>query len=215
MKILETLSIGKDSSLILVKVGNKNLLIGSTPHSVNIVDQLSDDEIICPEVGQAGDNSRWPTSAGAALPTSTSSSTRRRTSPRTRLRPSSPAPAGGHCSVFTGDIFQIDQPYLDIKSNGLTYLSDKMLGQEPSCPRQPREGRAAACWPSLASNLPGPFIHKSHEGLENLKIPKCGNLEIPFWASRIFAASPNFRFEPPALWRLLQNGRIGLPALWK
>jgi len=32
--------------------------------------------------------------------------------------------------VFTGDIFQIDQPYLDIKSNGLTYLSDKMLGQE-------------------------------------------------------------------------------------
>lgn len=47
MKILETLSIGKDSSLILVKVGNKNLLIGSTPHSVNIVDQFSDDEIIC------------------------------------------------------------------------------------------------------------------------------------------------------------------------
>ena len=32
--------------------------------------------------------------------------------------------------VFTGDIFQIDQPYLDIHSNGLTYLSDKMLGQE-------------------------------------------------------------------------------------
>lgn len=32
--------------------------------------------------------------------------------------------------VFTGDIFQIDQPYLDIRSNGLTYLSDKMLGQE-------------------------------------------------------------------------------------
>lgn len=32
--------------------------------------------------------------------------------------------------VFTGDIFQIDSPYLDIKSNGLTYLSDKMLGQE-------------------------------------------------------------------------------------
>lgn len=32
--------------------------------------------------------------------------------------------------VFTGDIFQIDSPYLDMKSNGLTYLSDKMLGQE-------------------------------------------------------------------------------------
>lgn len=32
--------------------------------------------------------------------------------------------------VFTGDIYQIDSPYLDIKSNGLTYLSDRMLGQE-------------------------------------------------------------------------------------
>lgn len=32
--------------------------------------------------------------------------------------------------VFTGDIFQIDQPYLDIYSNGLTHLGDKMSGQE-------------------------------------------------------------------------------------
>ena len=32
--------------------------------------------------------------------------------------------------VFTGDIHQIDSPYLDISSNGLTYLTDKMLGQE-------------------------------------------------------------------------------------
>ncbi len=31
--------------------------------------------------------------------------------------------------VFTGDIFQIDQPYLDIWSNGLTHLRDKMEGQ--------------------------------------------------------------------------------------
>jgi PhoH-like ATPase len=31
--------------------------------------------------------------------------------------------------VFTGDIQQIDHPYLDMKSNGLTYLSDKMHGQ--------------------------------------------------------------------------------------
>ncbi len=31
--------------------------------------------------------------------------------------------------VFTGDIHQIDHPYLDMKSNGLTYLSDKMHGQ--------------------------------------------------------------------------------------
>lgn len=32
--------------------------------------------------------------------------------------------------VFTGDIEQIDSPYLDSKSNGLTYLADKMKGQD-------------------------------------------------------------------------------------
>ena len=31
--------------------------------------------------------------------------------------------------VFTGDIFQIDQPYLDAHSNGLTHLCDKFFGQ--------------------------------------------------------------------------------------
>ena len=32
--------------------------------------------------------------------------------------------------IFTGDIGQIDSPYLDDKSNGLTYLSDRMKGQD-------------------------------------------------------------------------------------
>lgn len=32
--------------------------------------------------------------------------------------------------VFTGDIYQIDQPYLDIWSNGLTHLGEKMAGQK-------------------------------------------------------------------------------------
>lgn len=31
--------------------------------------------------------------------------------------------------VFTGDVFQIDQPYLDQWSNGLTHLGEKMYGQ--------------------------------------------------------------------------------------
>ena len=31
--------------------------------------------------------------------------------------------------VFTGDIFQIDHPYLDAQSNGLSYLIEKMQGQ--------------------------------------------------------------------------------------
>ena len=32
--------------------------------------------------------------------------------------------------VFTGDPYQIDTPYLDSRSNGLTYLIDRMKGQE-------------------------------------------------------------------------------------
>ncbi|MBD3288095.1 AAA family ATPase [candidate division KSB1 bacterium] len=32
--------------------------------------------------------------------------------------------------IFTGDIFQIDHPYLDAHSNGLSYLIEKMQGQK-------------------------------------------------------------------------------------
>jgi len=32
--------------------------------------------------------------------------------------------------VFTGDIYQIDHPYLDARSNGLSYLIDRMQGQK-------------------------------------------------------------------------------------
>ncbi|MBQ7622286.1 MAG: PhoH family protein [Bacteroidales bacterium] len=32
--------------------------------------------------------------------------------------------------VFTGDVFQIDQPYLDQWSNGLTYIGEKLSGQK-------------------------------------------------------------------------------------
>ncbi|MFV0344819.1 MAG: PhoH family protein [Bacteroidales bacterium] len=32
--------------------------------------------------------------------------------------------------VFTGDIHQIDSPYLDIESNGLSYLAERMKGQD-------------------------------------------------------------------------------------
>jgi PhoH-like ATPase len=31
--------------------------------------------------------------------------------------------------VFTGDIRQIDHPYLDSRSNGLSYLISRMVGQ--------------------------------------------------------------------------------------
>lgn len=32
--------------------------------------------------------------------------------------------------IFTGDIMQIDSPYLDMQSNGLAFLTDKMKGQD-------------------------------------------------------------------------------------
>jgi len=32
--------------------------------------------------------------------------------------------------VFTGDVFQIDTPYLDTQSNGLSYLIDRLKGQQ-------------------------------------------------------------------------------------
>jgi PhoH-like ATPase len=34
--------------------------------------------------------------------------------------------------VFTGDVFQIDHPYLDSQSNGLSYLIEKMKDQKLS-----------------------------------------------------------------------------------
>lgn len=38
--------------------------------------------------------------------------------------------AEGTKMVFTGDLQQIDQPYLDTQSNGLAYMIDKMRGQQ-------------------------------------------------------------------------------------
>ena len=32
--------------------------------------------------------------------------------------------------VFTGDVEQIDSPFLDMRSNGLSYLANKMKGQD-------------------------------------------------------------------------------------
>ena len=55
------------------------------------------------------------------------------TSPRTKSKPSSPVQAKAQ-DVFTGDIQQIDQPYLDSESNGLVYMIDRMKDQNLFCP---------------------------------------------------------------------------------
>ena len=41
--------------------------------------------------------------------------------------------------VFTGDVFQIDTPYLDEQSNGLTYLIDRLKIQRSFCTHNSRK----------------------------------------------------------------------------
>jgi len=54
--------------------------------------------------------------------------------------------------VFTGDIHQIDQPYLDSLSNGLTYLINRMVGQSIFAHINLEKGERSAL-AELASNL--------------------------------------------------------------
>jgi PhoH-like ATPase len=54
--------------------------------------------------------------------------------------------------VFTGDIFQIDHPYLDTYSNGLSYLIDRMQGQKLYAHMNLEKGERSEL-AELASNL--------------------------------------------------------------
>jgi PhoH-like ATPase len=54
--------------------------------------------------------------------------------------------------IFTGDIQQIDQPYLDMHSNGLVYMIDRMRGQELFAHINLTKGERSAL-SELASNL--------------------------------------------------------------
>ncbi|MCC7429348.1 PhoH family protein [bacterium] len=54
--------------------------------------------------------------------------------------------------VFTGDIFQIDHPYLDSHSNGLSYLIEKMQGQKIYAHVNLQKGERSAL-AELASNI--------------------------------------------------------------
>ncbi len=54
--------------------------------------------------------------------------------------------------VFTGDIFQIDHPYLDSQSNGLSYLIEKMQGQKLYAHINLQKGERSEL-AELASNL--------------------------------------------------------------
>ena len=54
--------------------------------------------------------------------------------------------------IFTGDIFQIDHPYLDSESNGLSYLIEKMQGQKLYAHINLEKGERSVL-SELASNL--------------------------------------------------------------
>ena len=54
--------------------------------------------------------------------------------------------------VFTGDIFQIDHPFLDSQSNGLSYLIDRFKGQRLYAHMNLEKGERSAL-AELASNL--------------------------------------------------------------
>ncbi|MBP1639246.1 MAG: PhoH family protein [Bacteroidetes bacterium] len=54
--------------------------------------------------------------------------------------------------IFTGDIQQIDQPYLDMNSNGLVYMIDRMRGQDLFAHINLMKGERSAL-SELASNL--------------------------------------------------------------
>ncbi|MEL6820676.1 MAG: PhoH family protein [Calditrichota bacterium] len=54
--------------------------------------------------------------------------------------------------IFTGDPYQIDTPYLDAQSNGLTYLIDRMKGQSLHAHVNLEKGERSAL-AELASNL--------------------------------------------------------------
>ena len=54
--------------------------------------------------------------------------------------------------IFTGDIYQIDHPYLDKRSNGLTYLISRMKGQEVFAHINLEKGERSELG-ELASNL--------------------------------------------------------------
>ena len=54
--------------------------------------------------------------------------------------------------VFTGDIHQIDSPYLDIQSNGLVYMIDRMKGQDIFAHVNLKKGERSFL-SELASNL--------------------------------------------------------------
>ena len=50
--------------------------------------------------------------------------------------------AGENCKIIlTGDVRQIDTPYLDEQSNGLSYVIDRLRGKDLYCARDPRKGR--------------------------------------------------------------------------
>ena len=81
--------------------------------------------------------------------------------------------------VFTGDIHQIDHPYLDSLSNGLSYLINRMVGQ-PIYAHITLEKGERLCWPiwpasycevrAMTEAPTGPVIRKPLRGFRALSV---------------------------------------------
>lgn len=56
LKILETVSVGKDSRLCIVKAGEKYLLVGISSHNISLVSELSEEELNIGEENSSGEN---------------------------------------------------------------------------------------------------------------------------------------------------------------
>ncbi len=72
--------------------------------------------------------------------------------PRQRIKTILTRAGDGTKVVFTGDPFQIDNPYVDSVSNGLTYVIDRFRGEKLAASITLRKGERSPL-AELAANL--------------------------------------------------------------
>jgi PhoH-like ATPase len=109
---------------------NLELLLSSTRHGRSPRTARPSPSTSTCSTRRSSRSNRSRTSAGARSPSSSSSSTRRRTSRRTKLKTVLTRAGEGTKIVLTGDPEQIDNPYVDAMSNGLTYTVERFKNSE-------------------------------------------------------------------------------------
>ncbi len=54
MKVIEMITLGQDKTLAIVKVGEKYLLVGVASGQINVMRELSEEELVFDEINQEG-----------------------------------------------------------------------------------------------------------------------------------------------------------------